>query len=100
MNNIGDQGVGLWDEKDQFFYDVLRTPDGGMMPLKVRSMVGLIPLYAVEILEPEILDRLPNFKRRLEWFMKNRPEWQRLSLAGRSRDGATVTCCRCCAAIV
>lgn len=74
MNNIGDQGVGLWDEEDQFFYDVLRTPDGGNMPLKVRSMVGLIPLYAVEILEPEILDRLPNFKRRLEWFMRNRPE--------------------------
>lgn len=74
LNNIGDHGVGLWDEEDQFFYDVLRTPDGGMMPLKVRSMVGLIPLYAVEILEPEILDRLPNFKRRLEWFMRNRPE--------------------------
>lgn len=74
MNNIGDQGVGLWDEKDQFFYDVLRTPDGATMPLKVRSMVGLIPLYAVEILEPELLDELPDFKRRLEWFMKNRPE--------------------------
>ncbi|CAH1904811.1 Glucosidase [Candidatus Nitrotoga sp. HW29] len=74
MNNIGDHGVGLWDEADQFFYDVLRTPDGEMTPLKVRSMVGLIPLYAVEIIEPEILDRLPNFKRRLEWFMRNRPE--------------------------
>lgn len=74
MNNIGDQGVGLWDEEDQFFYDVLRTPDGKMTPLKVRSMVGLIPLYAVEILEPEILDRLPDFKRRLEWLMRNRPE--------------------------
>ena len=74
MNNIGDQGVGLWDEEDQFFYDVLRTPDGNMMPLKVRSMVGLIPLYAVEIIEPEMLDRLPDFKRRLEWFLKYRPE--------------------------
>ncbi len=74
MNNIGDQGVGLWDEEDQFFYDVLRTPDSQMMPLKVRSMVGLIPLYAVEILEPELLERVPDFKRRLEWFMKNRPE--------------------------
>jgi len=74
MNNIGDQGGGLWDEDDQFFYDVLRTPDGKMMPLKVRSMVGLIPLYAVEIIEPELLEQLPDFKRRLEWFMKNRPE--------------------------
>ncbi len=74
MNNIGDQGIGLWDEEDQFFYDVLRFPDGRMMPLRVRSMVGLIPLFAVEIIEPELLDCLPNFKRRLEWFMKYRPE--------------------------
>ncbi len=74
MNNIGGQGIGLWDEDDQFFYDVLRTPDGAMTPLKVRSMVGLIPLYAVEIIEPELLDKLPDFKRRLEWFMKYRPE--------------------------
>jgi len=74
MNNIGDQGVGLWNEEDQFFYDVLRIPDSKMIPLKVRSMVGLIPLYAVEIIEPEMLDRLPGFKLRLEWFMKYRPE--------------------------
>jgi hypothetical protein len=74
MNNIGDQGIGLWDEEDQFFYDVLRFPDGRMMPLRVRSMVGLIPLFAVEIIEPERLERLPDFKRRLEWFMKYRPE--------------------------
>lgn len=74
MNNIGDQSIGLWDEEDQFFYDVLRFPDGRMMPLRVRSMVGLIPLFAVEIIEPELLERLPDFKRRLEWFMKYRPE--------------------------
>ncbi|HUX30218.1 MAG TPA: glucosidase [Thiobacillus sp.] len=74
MNNIGDQGIGLWDEEDQFFYDVLRFPDGRMQPLRVRSMVGLIPLFAVEIIEPEMLERLPDFKRRLEWFMKYRPE--------------------------
>lgn len=74
MNNIGDDGIGLWDEEDQFFYDVLRFPDGGMLPLKLRSMVGLIPLYAVEILEPELLDKLPDFKRRLEWFLEYRPD--------------------------
>ncbi len=74
MNNIGDQGIGLWDEEDQFFYDVLRFPDGRMTPLRARSMVGLIPLFAVEIIEPELLERLPDFKRRLEWFMKYRPE--------------------------
>jgi hypothetical protein len=74
MNNIGDHGVGLWNEEDQFFYDVLRFPDGTMLPLRLRSMVGLIPLYAVEILEPELLERLPDFKRRLEWFMRYRPD--------------------------
>ncbi len=74
MNNIGDQGIGLWDEEDQFYYDVLRFPDGELMPLKVRSMVGLIPLFAVEILEPELIERLPDFKRRLEWFLNYRPD--------------------------
>ncbi len=74
MNNIGDHGVGLWDEEDQFFYDVLRFPDGSLLPLKVRSMVGLIPLCAVEIIEPELLEQLPDFKRRLEWFLNYRPD--------------------------
>jgi hypothetical protein len=74
MNNIGDRGIGLWDEEDQFFYDVLRFPDGELMPLKIRSMVGLLPLCAVEIIEPELLDKLPDFKRRLEWFLDYRPD--------------------------
>ncbi len=74
MNNIGDQGIGLWNEEDQFFYDVLRLPDGKAIPLKVRSMVGLIPLFAVQILEPDLLNRVPDFKRRLEWFLNYRPD--------------------------
>jgi hypothetical protein len=74
MSNIGDQGIGLWDEQDQFYYDVLHLPDGSKMPLKVRSMVGLIPLFAVETLEPELLERVPDFKRRLEWFLAYRPD--------------------------
>jgi hypothetical protein len=74
MNNLGNAGIGLWDEQDEFFYDVLHLPDGGMAPLKVRSMVGLIPLFAVETLEPELLKRVPEFKRRLEWFLKYRPD--------------------------
>jgi len=74
MTNIGDQSIGLWNEEDAFFYDVLRFPNGEMTPLKVRSMVGLIPLYAVEIIEPEMLERLPDFKRRLEWFLNYRPD--------------------------
>jgi hypothetical protein len=74
MNNLGDEGIELWDEADGFFYDVLHLPDGGHFPLKVRSMVGLIPLFAVETLESAIVDRLPGFKRRMQWFIENRPE--------------------------
>jgi hypothetical protein len=72
MNHRGNDSIGLWDETDGFFYDVLRYPDGRKQPLRVRSMVGLIPLFAVETLEPELLNRLPDFKRRLEWFIDNR----------------------------
>ena len=72
MNNRGDEEIKLWDEDDGFFYDVLHLPDGKSFPMKVRSMVGLIPLFAVETLEPELLDQLPDFKRRLEWFINNR----------------------------
>ena len=74
MNHRGNDGVGLWDEMDGFFYDVLRFPDGRKYPMRIRSMVGLIPLFAVETLEPELLERLPGFKRRLEWFIDNRPD--------------------------
>jgi hypothetical protein len=76
MTNIGgnEHGVGLWDEEDQFYYDELSLPDGRMIKLKVRSMVGLIPLFAVETLEPELLEKLPHFHRRLKWFLKYRPE--------------------------
>jgi hypothetical protein len=74
MNHHGPDGVSLWDEADGFFYDVLHLPDGSRQPLKVRSMVGLIPLLAVETIEPDLLDRLPAFKRRLEWFVANRPD--------------------------
>ena len=74
MTDIGEHGVGLWDEQDQFFYDVLHLPDGRTTPMKVRSIVGLIPLFAVEVLEPELLAELPEFSRRLEWFLEYRPE--------------------------
>jgi len=74
MNHRGQDGVGLWDEMDGFFYDVLRFPDGRKYPMRIRSIVGLIPLFAVETLEPDIMDRLSGFKRRLEWFLENRPD--------------------------
>jgi Glycosyl hydrolase family 63 C-terminal domain len=78
MNNLGEEGIGLWDDRDKFFYDVLHTADGRMTPLKVRSMVGLIPLFAVETLEPELLARVPNFAARLEWFLNYRPDLAKL----------------------
>ncbi|MBL8978605.1 MAG: glucosidase [Gemmatimonadetes bacterium] len=74
MTDLGGDGVGLWDEPDQFFYDVLSTPDGRTTPLKVRSMVGLIPLFAVEVIDQEMLDRLPDFAARLKWYLEYRPE--------------------------
>ncbi len=74
MNHLGHDGIELWNEADGFFYDVLHLPDGGHFPLKVRSMVGLIPLFAIETLEVETLDRLPDFKKRLEWFIDNRSD--------------------------
>ncbi|HVI96359.1 MAG TPA: glucosidase, partial [Anaeromyxobacter sp.] len=66
--------MGLWDERDGFYYDLLHAPSGEEIPLRVRSLVGLIPLYAVESLSPELLDRFPSFKRRLEWFIDHRPD--------------------------
>ena len=74
MSNLGGVGIGLWDSDDEFFYDVLRLPDDKKVPLRVRSMVGLIPLFAVETLEPDLLERVPAFRRRLEWLLKNRPD--------------------------
>ena len=78
MNNIGDEGIGLWNEEDQFYYDVLNLPDGRLVPLKVRSMVGLIPLFAVETLEHDLMEQLPDFHRRLEWFLNYRPDLAKL----------------------
>jgi hypothetical protein len=73
-HQASDSDTDLWDEEDGFFYDTLRLPDRARHRLKVRSMVGLIPLFAVETLEPDVLDRLPGFKRRLEWFIVHRPD--------------------------
>jgi hypothetical protein len=74
MSNRGDSGQSLWHEEDGFFYDVLYSPDGRRFPIKVRSMVGLIPLFAVETLDSELLARMPSFKRRMDWFLENRPD--------------------------
>jgi len=77
MDRVGGKG-GLWDEEDGFFYDWLDLHDqhdgARKIPLRVRSMVGLIPLFAVEVLDEELLNKLPGFKVRLEWFLNHRPD--------------------------
>lgn len=73
MSGFTRRGVGLWDEEDGFFYDVLHFESGEIRPLKVRSLVGLMPLIAVEILEPSMLEQMDVFNRRVHWFMQNRP---------------------------
>ena len=94
MNEIGGDGIALWDDEDEFFYDVLHASGGRSMPLKIRSMVGLIPLFAVTTIEPELLEQLPEFRARLEWFLEHRPTWRRSSRAGRSRAWASGGCWR------
>jgi hypothetical protein len=74
MTDFQGCGTGLWDDEDQFYYDMLRTDDGGAYRMRLRSMVGLIPLFAVEVLEPELLEKLPGFQRRLKWFLNYRPD--------------------------
>jgi len=78
MNNIGECGIGLWHEEDEFYYDVLNLPDGRMLPLQVRSLVGLIPLFAVEVIDRELLEKVPDFARRLKWFLTDRPDLAKL----------------------
>lgn len=74
MNMISMDRDGLWNEEDGFYYDVLHLPDGKRLPMKVRSMVGLIPLFAIQTLEPEVLEKLKGFNGRLSWFVENRPD--------------------------
>ena len=70
----GDDDIDLWDEEDGFYYDVLHFANGDHQFLKLRSLVGLIPLLAVETLDAELLDALPNFRSALEWFLTHRPD--------------------------
>ncbi len=74
MNNAAGAGIELWDEQDGFYYDVLHLPDGSHHYLRTRSAVGMLPLFAVETLEPEEINALPEFRRRMEWFLTNQPD--------------------------
>src|SRR5260370_23797766 len=63
------EGMGLWDDEDGFFYDVLNLPDSRMIPLRVRSIFGLVPHFDVQTLEPEFLAKVTHLQERLEWLV-------------------------------
>ncbi|KAI0081875.1 hypothetical protein K474DRAFT_1655737 [Panus rudis PR-1116 ss-1] len=77
----GDDELSLWNEEDGMYYDAIQFGPGNSMQLPVRSLVGLIPLYATLVLEPAVVDRFPGFKKRMEWFMDNRPEMSERNMA-------------------
>jgi len=77
MSSI-DSEHGLWDEGDEFYYDVLHVPNEPPLPLRIRSMVGLMPLFAVEVLEEEVMAALKGFTGRLKWFLEYRPDLAKL----------------------
>lgn len=75
LDNMGDENFSLWDDQDEFFYDVLSSKDEASHNfVRMRTIVGLIPMFAVEVIEDELLEKLPNFKKRMEWILTNRPD--------------------------
>ncbi|CAD7803042.1 hypothetical protein CHRY9390_01016 [Chryseobacterium aquaeductus] len=74
MENMGEDKEGLWNEEDGFFYDVLQLANGESVSLRLRSIVGLIPLFAVEVIDHHLLEKMPNFRERMDWVLKNKPE--------------------------
>jgi hypothetical protein len=78
MENLGEGKEGLWNEEDGFFYDVLQLGNGDSVSLKLRSIVGLIPMFAVEIVDHKLLEKMPNFQARMDWVLKNKPELTKL----------------------
>jgi hypothetical protein len=88
MNNLGGEGVEMWNESDGFYYDVLHIEGEQPTPMRIRSMVGLIPLFAVEALDPEVVKHLPEFKKRRDWFVAHHPEMVRgLAVMGKVGEG-------------
>ncbi|WP_342645996.1 glucosidase [Mucilaginibacter sp. CSA2-8R] len=84
LTNIGEDALGLWDEQDGFFYDVLRKPDGGYDRLRLRTLVGLIPMFAVIVFDEARWRNLPRLTERLDWFMQQRPDL--VNLVSRWKD--------------
>jgi Glycosyl hydrolase family 63 C-terminal domain len=89
INDIAGEGIELWNQEDGFFYDVLHLPNGSVVPLKVRSLVGLIPLFAVQTLEPETERSMPRFWRRMKWFIRNRPVLRNHIIPQETPEGKT-----------
>ena len=78
---VGDSEASLWNEQDGMYYDAIVFQPGHSMQLPVRSLVGLIPLYGTLVLEPGVINRFPGFKKRMEWFLDNRPEVSQRNMA-------------------
>jgi len=88
MNDIGGEGIGLWDEQDGFYYDVVHIGDAPPVPMKVRSMVGLVPLFAAETFEPQDISRFAGFRRRMDWFLKHHPDMaEHVDMSERTKEG-------------
>jgi hypothetical protein len=90
MKRMGGRGYQLWDEDDGFFYDVLRFPDGSFHKFRVRSLVGLVPLYAIEVLDPSKIDDLPIFLNDVHWFIQNRADLVGQACYRAKRQGRTL----------
>ncbi|MCY0977917.1 glucosidase [Chryseobacterium wangxinyae] len=74
LDNMGEECFSLWDEQDEFFYDAISSNDKNNMYLRMRTIVGLIPMFAVEVIDDEMIEKLPNFKNRMNWILENKPE--------------------------
>jgi hypothetical protein len=89
MNDMGGAGIGLWNDEDGFYYDVLHLADNKHISLKTRSVVGLVPLFAVETFEPEDLEKMPSFSRRMRWFLDHHPDvGEHVDMSRRTESGA------------
>ena len=74
LDNMGENDFSLWDDQDEFFYDALKMKDCSSVFMRIRTIVGLIPMFAVEVIDEEMLDKLPAFKERMDWVLKNKPK--------------------------
>lgn len=85
-----DNELSLWHEEEGLYFDAIQWGPGATQQLPIRSLVGLIPLYATLTLEPSVIDRLPGFKKRMQWFIDNRPEIAQRNMA--SLKGSYIVC--------